>query len=73
VVDPFWDSYLWLDYYGYEVPNEYGSVPAGAPQPNTYVPPAPSYWYYCPDSKTFYPYVRQCASEWQAVTPSPAR
>ncbi len=28
-------------------------------------------WYYCPDSKTYYPYVKQCASAWQPVTPQP--
>jgi hypothetical protein len=37
------------------------------------VPPAPSSWYYCPDSKTYYPYVRQCASAWVPVSPTPAR
>ena len=34
-------------------------------------PSAESYWYYCPDSKTYYPYVRECASEWQRVSPRP--
>ena len=29
------------------------------------------YWYYCPDSKTYYPYVTQCASAWQRVLPRP--
>ena len=29
------------------------------------------YWYYCPDSKTYYPYVRECASTWQRVSPRP--
>ena len=34
--------------------------------------PAPEhYWYYCPDTKTYYPYVRECASTWQRVTPRP--
>lgn len=28
-------------------------------------------WYFCPDSKTYYPYVRQCPSAWQPVTPHP--
>jgi hypothetical protein len=45
---------------------------AGAPQ---IAAPAPSaqnstaYWYYCPDSRTYYPYVQQCASQWQQVVP----
>jgi hypothetical protein len=42
-------------------------------------PPAPSsapsqggsgsYWYFCPDSQTYYPYVQTCASQWQQVVP----
>ena len=35
--------------------------------------PAPAqqnaYWYFCPDSQTYYPYVQQCASQWQQVQP----
>jgi len=30
------------------------------------------YWYYCRDSQTYYPYVQQCASQWQQVTPQSA-
>jgi hypothetical protein len=26
-------------------------------------------WYYCPDTKTYYPYVGTCASPWQRVAP----
>ena len=34
--------------------------------------PAPEhYWYYCPDSKTYYPYVQNCTSSWQRVSPRP--
>jgi hypothetical protein len=29
-----------------------------------------NWWYYCADSKTYYPYVNSCASEWQRVPPS---
>ena len=32
---------------------------------------AKSYWYYCPDSKAYYPYVKECASPWQKVEPRP--
>lgn len=28
-------------------------------------------WFYCADSKTYYPYVQQCAGQWQRVTPQP--
>ena len=53
-------------------------VPAG---PTTYVEqgqaeaapaPAPSsYWYYCRESNAYYPYVDQCAGQWERVTPRP--
>jgi len=29
------------------------------------------YWYYCPESKTYYPYVKQCPSGWMKVVPTP--
>jgi hypothetical protein len=34
-------------------------------------PPPEHYWYYCADSQAYYPYVKQCASPWQRVTPTP--
>jgi hypothetical protein len=50
-----------------------------APSPPAYVersvapaaPPPEAYWYYCADSEAYYPYVRQCATEWQRVSPRP--
>lgn len=33
--------------------------------------PTQAYWYYCPESKTYYPYVSQCAVPWQRVVPQP--
>ena len=44
--------------------------PPAAPQSA----PAPaqgsgSYWYYCRETQTYYPYVQQCASPWQQVVP----
>ncbi len=29
-------------------------------------------WYYCAESKTYYPYVKECPGGWQRVTPQPA-
>ena len=50
---------------------EQGSAaPVVAPGPS-----APSaqtsgaFWYYCPDSRTYYPYVQSCATPWQQVVP----
>jgi hypothetical protein len=33
--------------------------------------PQPSYWYYCPGSAAYYPYVRECPGGWQQVMPQP--
>ena len=30
-----------------------------------------NYWYYCKDTKTYYPYVKTCRSAWQKVVPKP--
>ena len=35
-----------------------------APEPN-------QYWYYCNAAKAYYPYVGECPSGWQRVTPQP--
>jgi hypothetical protein len=29
------------------------------------------YWYFCPDSKAYYPYVKHCPSGWMKVIPTP--
>ena len=29
------------------------------------------WWYYCADSKAYYPYVKECAREWQPVAAQP--
>ena len=66
-------------------PPAYYPVPAaptvyieqGAAQPAPAVQQAPaaqpqaSYWYYCNESKTYYPYVKECAGGWQRVSPQP--
>ncbi|RFC32208.1 MAG: hypothetical protein DID92_2727745193 [Candidatus Nitrotoga sp. SPKER] len=31
-----------------------------------------SWWYYCADSKAYYPYVNQCPGGWLKVVPQPA-
>lgn len=43
---------------------------APAPQAQA-APPSDQYWYFCPDSKTYYPYVKSCSSAWQRVRPQP--
>jgi hypothetical protein len=49
---------------------ERGDLPAPS-QPAQATPPSSAYWYYCPDSKAYYPHVRKCASPWQPVSPQP--
>lgn len=41
------------------------------------VPAAPAvtqsnYWYYCPDTRSYYPYTQTCPSEWLQVVPQTA-
>lgn len=40
-----------------------------APAPAAAADAPENYWYYCADTKTYYPYVKECASPWQKVTP----
>lgn len=40
-------------------------APAAQPAPQT------AWWYYCAESKTYYPYVQQCPAGWQQVAPQP--
>jgi hypothetical protein len=58
----------------YYYPTPVYSVPAPVyvEPPQVQAPAQPEhYWYYCPDSKTYYPYVKQCAGAWQRVLPRP--
>jgi|SRR6202521_1346442 len=31
----------------------------------------PAYWYYCADSRAYYPYVKTCPSQWQRILAQP--
>jgi hypothetical protein len=44
-------------------------IEQGSPQA---APAQQSYWYYCAESKTYYPYVKECPAGWQRVAPQPA-
>lgn len=69
-------------YYYYPPPYYYPPVVTTAPAPTTYIErgdvqqpaadPRKDWWYYCPESKTYYPYVKQCAGGWQKVEPRPS-
>jgi outer membrane protein OmpA-like peptidoglycan-associated protein len=79
--DPFFYPYYYPYYYPYSYPYNYPySYPYAVPSvPQEYIerpqgeaPPEPSgVWYYCPDSKKYYPYVRECPGGWQTVPAQP--
>jgi len=65
--------------YAYNYNGWYNQPPVIVQQvPVTYVqreaPPAPApaqseFWYYCPDTRTYYPYAQTCPSDWLQVVP----
>jgi hypothetical protein len=61
--------------YGYYRPYYYDPpVVVQEPPPVVVAPSAApqSYsWYYCAESKMYYPYAKECPSGWQAVAPQP--
>lgn len=75
----YYSPYYYPPYYPY-YPAGVG-VPASPPVyveqgqqgPAASAPPAPAqaYWYYCAESQAYYPYVNQCAGQWQRVSPQP--
>ena len=76
-----WIGPVWGPWWGppaYPYPY-YGSPPVVIQQqPTAYEEQAPqqeqqqNYWYYCPESKVYYPYVKQCPGGWLKVVPAPA-
>lgn len=39
--------------------------------PAATAPPQDNVWYYCEETKAYYPYVKECPSGWQQVEPQP--
>jgi hypothetical protein len=56
----------------YVAPAYYASPPAPVyvEQPQAQ-PEAPSYWYYCPSARGYYPQVQSCPEGWTRVAPAP--
>lgn len=46
----------------------YVAQPAVAAAPAA---PSPGYWYYCNNPQGYYPYIRQCSSQWMTVPANP--
>jgi hypothetical protein len=73
----------WYAPYPYYYSPYYAPVVTTAPEPTRYIErgdnveaapaaaPRRDWWYFCPESKTYYPYVKQCAGGWQRVEPRP--
>ena len=84
-VGVYFGAPLWYGYYGpsyfnpyyydpyYYPPYSSASPPVYIEQGHPAPAPAPSqgYWYYCLESKSYYPYVQQCPGDWQRVSPTP--
>ncbi len=69
-VGPWW----WGPAYPYYPYPYYAAPPVVVQQsPPVYVQPQapqqPAYWYYCPNSQTYYPYVKECPGGWLTVVP----
>jgi len=76
----YYPSYYYPPYYyppAYVVPAPVVVQPAAPPvyiersDEQAAAPGSSDYWYYCPDTKSYYPYVGSCASPWQRVAPRP--
>ena len=80
VAAPFWYPPYYPYPYAYVSPayggSAYAEVPTYSDAPANYDTSGYSerndYWYYCPDSQTYYPYVATCASPWVPVLPEPS-
>lgn len=76
---PWWGPGWWGPWgpWYYPGPYYYPAPVVVQSQPVTYIEkgggaPAPeSWWYYCDASKSYYPYVKECPSGWQRVSPAP--
>jgi hypothetical protein len=63
----------------YYPPAPYYPPAVAAPAPQQYIEAVPQQvpaqpqgsWYYCAESKSYYPYVRACPGGWQQVAPTP--
>jgi hypothetical protein len=73
---PFWGPgwYYPPPSYYYYPPTVVVAPPAAPPvyvERNDAPAQAQSYWYYCEQSRGYYPYVKECPGGWKAVPPAP--
>lgn len=73
-----WIGPVWGPWWGYPYPYPAYQQPIVIQQqPTEYISqpepqPQQQYWYYCPDAKGYYPYVKKCPQGWKRVAPTPA-
>ncbi len=87
MIGPYWGGPWYYPPPSYYYPPYYAPVVVERQVPQVYIeqqpapaeaPPAPvaaapaNYWYYCAAAKGYYPYVKECPSGWQKVSPQPA-
>jgi hypothetical protein len=60
-------------FFWYYPPSYYSLPVAAASLPTVYIEQADqqAYWYYCPETLTYYPYVERCPEGWQLMVPQP--
>lgn len=78
---PYYPYYFpyYYPYYPAYYPYYYGSGVTIETSPPVYIersrktesPDMPALWFYCPDSKRYYPYVKECPGGWQSVPAQP--
>jgi hypothetical protein len=69
---PWWGAPVYPYPYAYPYGYSYAPPPVIERQPTyegTLQEDQPYYWYFCPGSKTYYPYVKQCPEGWLKVVP----
>ena len=68
---PWWDPPVYPYYYA-EPPVIIQRQAPVYEQQTPQVEEQPYYWYYCPEARAYYPYVKQCSGGWMKVVPSPS-
>lgn len=73
---PYYAPYYYPAYYPPPVQQapvyiEQNPQPAPSAQPSVQPSTPQGYWYYCADSRAYYPYVKECPAGWQRVAPQP--
>lgn len=79
---PYYPYYGYGSYYSYpyyyppsvvvpEKPQSYSYIEREGPQSSQSSSKWPSDWFYCPQSRGYYPYVKECPGGWQTVPSSP--